>query len=82
MQSIIKIISKEINTFYPDISKIITNTQLIKLATFINDLIKWNKKANLIGKNNPIDIVHHLIIDSLYLSIFVLKLQENTKKMF
>ena len=45
-----------------------------KLAEFILNLSKWNKRANLVGKADPLDIFRYLVIDSLFLVEFLAKI--------
>ncbi len=80
MQSLLREIREEFNKFYPDISKKLTHTQMLKLATFVDDLIKWNQKTNLIGKNTPSEIFNELIIDSLYLKEAILTIKKRFQK--
>lgn len=48
------------------------------LSGYLDQLIKWNKKMNLVGRSTWKDVFDRLVVDSLYLADFLegLKLQD------
>jgi len=53
--------------------------QAALLAGYLDQLIRWNRKMNLVGKSDWLTVFNTLIVDSLHLADFLsgLKLQQN-----
>lgn len=49
----------------------IAPTEADMLATYLGQLIKWNKKMNLVGKSDWQTVFDTLVVDSLYLADFL-----------
>ncbi len=48
---------------------LITQEFLEQLKTYLNELAKWNKKINLTGTKDPVDILNTHVLDSVALAI-------------
>lgn len=60
-------IDEKIKSIIPDVSR----ETISKLHEFVNLLLKWNKKINLIGRGTIDDIYNRHLIDSLQLSPYI-----------
>lgn len=49
----------------------LTNTQAVLLAKYLDQLVKWNRKMNLVGKADWQTVLRTLAADSLYLADFL-----------
>lgn len=49
-------------------------SQAETLAVYLDQLLKWNRKMNLIGKSDWQTVLDTLVVDSLYLADFLAKL--------
>lgn len=49
----------------------VTPDQAHLLASYLDQLIKWNKKMNLVGRSTWQDVFNTLVVDSLYLADFL-----------
>lgn len=61
------------------LGRAVTPQQADSLAMYLDQLIKWNRKMNLVGKSDWRTVFDTLVVDSLYLADFLtgLKLAEN-----
>jgi len=49
----------------------LTGAEAQSLATYLDQLIKWNKKMNLVGRSSWRDVFDTLVVDSLHLAGFL-----------
>lgn len=49
----------------------LTDAQVESLATYLDQLIKWNRKMNLVGRSTWRDVFDTLVVDSLHLAGFL-----------
>lgn len=74
------------NPSFPDVAAAaqrlgyhLTDAQAESLATYLDQLIKWNRKMNLVGRSTWRDVFDTLVVDSLHLAGFLagLKLSDS-----
>lgn len=53
------------------LSRQLTEEQAVSLAGYLDQLIKWNKKMNLVGKSDWQTVFNTLVVDSLFLADFL-----------
>jgi 16S rRNA (guanine527-N7)-methyltransferase len=53
------------------LGRAVTPEQAELLATYLDQLVKWNRKMNLVGKAGWEDVLQTLVVDSLYLADFL-----------
>ncbi|QJB56399.1 RsmG family class I SAM-dependent methyltransferase [Pseudodesulfovibrio sp. zrk46] len=69
--------SQEVIKVANELGRPVSATEADSLAGYLDQLIKWNKKMNLVGPSHWRDVFETLMVDSLYLADFLSGLKLN-----